>query len=74
MGKLYDLFGILNVTGQNCIDALASQIKDYEDAVLENVAKLNEIDYIVTRNLKDYEMSSVSVLPPDKMIEVLENE
>ena len=74
MGKLYDLFGILNVTGKDCIDALASTIKDYEDAVLENVAKTNNIDYIVTRNIKDYEMGNVTVLLPKDLIEALEKE
>ena len=74
MSKLYDLFGILNVTGKDCVDALASTIKDYEDAVLENVAKTNDIDYIVTRNIKDYEMGTVAVLPPKDLIAVLEKE
>ena len=74
MGKLYDLFGILNVTGKDCIDALASTIKDYEDAVLEIVAKTNNIDYIVTRNIKDYEMGNVTVLLPKDLIEALEKE
>ena len=74
MAKLYDLFGILNVTGKDCVDALASSIKDYEDAVLETVAKSNGIDYIITRNLKDYEPGKVSVLPPGEIIAILGEE
>ena len=38
MEKLYSLTGILEVTANDCIDALASPISDYEDAVVERVA------------------------------------
>ena len=54
MSKLYSLIGILDVTAANCVEALASPISDYEDAVLEKVASSKEMDYIVTRNRKDY--------------------
>ena len=50
MGKLYSLIGILEVTANDCMDALASAISDYEDAVVEKVASRKEMDYIVTRN------------------------
>ena len=38
MGKLYSLTGILEVTADDCRDALASASSDYEDAVVEKVA------------------------------------
>ena len=34
MGKLYSLAGILEVTGNDCLEALASPISEYEDAVV----------------------------------------
>ena len=37
------------------MDALASAISDYEDAVVEKVASRKDMDYIVTRNIKDYQ-------------------
>lgn len=52
MGKLYSLIGILDVTGADCMDALASPMSDYEDAVAERVAAGAEVDYIVTRKYK----------------------
>ena len=71
MGKLYSLINILEVTGTDCIEALASQIKDYEDAVVERVASRKEMDYIVTRNIKDYQDGSVKVILPDDFIELM---
>lgn len=74
MGKLYSLTGILEVTGSDCVDALASPITDYEDAVVERVAANAEIDYIVTRNVKDFQKGMVKVILPGEFIAVMERE
>ena len=68
MGKLYSLIGILEVTGTDCVEALATKIKDYEDAVVERVASRKEMDYIVTRNIKDYQNGNVKIILPDDFI------
>lgn len=68
MSKLYQLFGILDVTAKDCQDALASDMKDYEDAVISCCAKRNQMDCIVTRNIKDYERSRIKALLPDEFI------
>ena len=41
MGKLYSLTGILEVTVDDCMDALSSSISDYEDAVVERWSQGN---------------------------------
>lgn len=74
MGKLYSLIGILDVTAANCVEALASPINDYEDAVVEKVASSKEIDYIVTRNIKDYQEGTVRVILPDDFIGMMAEE
>lgn len=74
MSKLYSLIGILDVTAANCVEALASPISDYEDAVVEKVAASKEMDYIVTRNIKDYQEGTVKVILPDDLISMLEEE
>lgn len=74
MGKLYSLTGILEVTGSDCVDALASPITDYEDAVVERVAANAEMDYFVTRNVKDFQKGMVKVILPGEFIAVMERE
>ena len=74
MGKLYSLTGILAVTGADCMDALASPVSDYEDAVVERVAAGAKVDYIVTRNIKDYKQGSVKIILPDDFIALMEEE
>lgn len=69
MEKLYSLFGILDVMKEDYIQALASSVKDYEDAVLCEVAARSGMDYLIMRNIKDYENSSVQAVLPDDFIE-----
>jgi nucleoside phosphorylase len=53
------------------MDALASEIKDYEDAVVACCAYRSQIDYIVTRNIKDYAASKVRAISPEKFVEII---
>ena len=74
MGKLFSLTGILEVKADDCIDALASSIHDYEDAVVEKVAHRNDMDYIVTRNIKDYQAGDTKIILPDDFVKLVEEE
>ena len=44
--------------------ALESEIKDFEDAVIESVAIIEGVDFIATRNLKDFKKSRVDPREP----------
>ena len=72
MSKLYSLVGILEVKEEECIDALVSSITDYEDAVVEQVARRSGVECIVTRNQKDYEPGLTKVFLPDDFIQFME--
>lgn len=72
MGKLYSLIGILAVTGDECIDALASSVSDYEDAVMERAAARADMDYIITRNVRDFQQGIVKAIFTDDFIALME--
>lgn len=72
MGKLYSLVGILEVKEEDCVNALASPITDYEDAVIEQVARNFGVECIVSRNQKDYEPGLTKVFLPDDFIQFME--
>lgn len=74
MGKLYSLTGILEVTGNDCLEALASPIKDYEGSVVEKVASRKDMHYIVTRNIKDYQAGNTKIILPDDFVKLMEEE
>lgn len=71
MAKLYELFYILDVTSSDCPESLSSEIKDYEDAVVVNCANGNRMNYIVARNIRDYEHSKVRILLPDELLKIV---
>lgn len=69
--KLFSLFSVLDTTGDDCKKALFSPIKDYEDAIMVETAKKESVDYIVTRNIKDYSKSSIEVISPADFLKIL---
>lgn len=75
MESLKRLMGIVEVATINkktIIDALNSTFKDFEDA-LQNYAAQNEkeIKIIVTRNIKDYAASNLSVMTPEAYLKTI---
>ena len=70
MSKLYELFHILDVTSVDCQEALSSEVNDYEDAVLSCCAFRYQMDYIVTRNIKDYEKSKIRAILPKAFLSI----
>ena len=62
---------VLGIDGHAIREALYSEMNDFEDAIQASAANFERIDYIVTRNLKDYKNSKVPALSPDKLLELL---
>ena len=69
---LFNLFSVLDTTELDCKKAILSPVNDYEDAIMVETALRSGMDFIVTRNLKDYEKSSVQArLPADFLHEII---
>lgn len=51
--------------------ALNLSWRDFEDAVQYSVAKSNEMDYIITRNIEDFSGSEVAVVTPEDFCRIL---
>lgn len=64
--KLLSFMKIADITESDCLGAVFSGTNDLEDEVQMEMAKRMSLDYIVTRNIKDYQKSSVpAILPKD---------
>lgn len=74
LSKLFVLFQLLDTTSIDCRKAISSEIGDYEDAIMAETALRSEMDYIVTRNVKDYARSSVTVYEISAFLKLLETE
>ena len=72
--KLMDIVDIALINRETVLDALNSEFKDFEDA-LQNFSAQNgrEIQVIVTRNVKDYKTSSLSVMTPKTYLKIILN-
>lgn len=52
--------------------SLLSKHKDFEDAIqIVAAGSVTAIDFIVTRNLKDFKDAEIKVLPPDEVMAYL---
>lgn len=70
--QLLHLFEIAPVNRPVLERALQSRISDFEDAVLEQSARLVGAEAITTRNIRDFEKSSVIVFNPVDLIAAVE--
>ena len=68
INRILDIFSIISITEAILQEALDSRIKDYEDAVIESSSLKNQIDYIVSRNLKDFKNSRIKAISPKEYI------
>ena len=69
--QLLDLFEVAPVNRPVIEQALRSRIRDFEDAVLEQSARLVGADAISTRNMRDFEKSAVAVFDPAELVSVV---
>ena len=66
--RLLSLVDILSVGKSTVEKAVMSEFKDFEDALQNFCAAEADIPLIVTRNLKDYKKSSLSILSPKEFL------
>jgi predicted nucleic acid-binding protein len=66
---LLTIIEILVIDKNSIIIALNSDFKDFEDALQNYSAELNEkIDIIITRNTKDYKKSKLPIMNPEDFL------
>lgn len=65
---------IIDVSKEIINKSLKSDFRDFEDAIQYNCAKsLNKIDFIVTRDTKDFKTSSLPILTPKEAVALIES-
>ena len=69
--KLNQHLQILPVTEKEIQHALSPSHQDFEDSIQIFTALTGNIDYIVTRNIKDFKKSPVKIKTPDQLLQLL---
>jgi hypothetical protein len=74
LAELNEWTDIIDVTKDIIKKSIKSDFKDFEDAIQYNCAKsLNKIDFIVTRDTKDFKSSSLPILTTKEAVSLVES-
>ncbi len=72
--KLMTLVNILNADNKIVTNALNSNFKDFKDALqYYSCTENTKIDYIITRNSKDFRESKIPVYSPESFLKIFQN-
>jgi predicted nucleic acid-binding protein len=68
---LIDLIQVVNIIGidkEIVVEAIESDMKDFEDAIQSFAAEYNELEFIVTRNVNDFIGSNIEAIEPKELL------
>jgi len=69
--RILQIFNPATVTDRDIYQALELEWEDFEDSVQFIVGKGLSVDYIVTRNIKDFAFSSIEAVTPEQFIQTV---
>lgn len=67
-----DFLKVVAVTPEDTATALSLKWRDFENCLLACVAKKAGVDYIVTRNVADFDRSPVTAITPAQLFDELD--
>ena len=70
--SIMDLFGVIDTTGEDLLEAVNGPVKDFEDGVMSETAARAGMDIIVTRNIKDYKKAKIKAALPSDFLALLD--
>ena len=68
--RLTELFIFADVLSNDVLTALSSELVDFEDAIVETIAVRGKMNYILTRNIKDFDRSKVKAITPGEYLKI----
>lgn len=64
-------FEIVSLTERILESSFKSKLPDFEDAIQFYCAKEAEVDFIITRNKKDFRQKEITVAKPEELLKEL---
>ena len=68
IGKILEIVKICSVTNAEVLTSFQKKAKDFEDCLVAVCAKSINCDYIVTRNIKDFEEFDIPAIAPADLL------
>ncbi len=72
--KAFEVITPVGLSGEDAVRAARLKWSDYEDCLVSICADKAKADYLITRDKKGFERSSVPVLSPGEWLEMMERE
>jgi predicted nucleic acid-binding protein len=72
--KILEVISVATITGNNIYQALDLGWNDFEDSVQYVVGESIATDYIVTRNVNDFDNSTIKIVTPEQFLNILGEE
>lgn len=69
--SLVSILDVCDVTKEDILQAFASEMADYEDALQAQCASKSDTQYVITRNTKDFANSPIKAIEPHKFLALL---
>ena len=66
-------FNVIEINENILNKSLYSEIDDYEDAVIEVSAHEKNVDYILTKNIRDFRKSVIKAITPEELLAILKS-
>lgn len=66
--SLLNIFTTIPVTEKILRDSLDSPINDFEDAVVEVSSMKKKVDFIITRDMSDFDLTRIKTLTPSQFL------
>lgn len=68
------IFPVIGITSKNVEEAVLNRYKDFEDDIHTSIAAENNVDYLVTRNKKDFRSEKFKVVNAEEFLKKIETE
>ncbi len=66
------IFSVPGISLKNVKEAVSNKFKDFEDDVHSSIAAENNVDYLITRNKKDFRNDKFKVLDAEEFLRIIE--
>lgn len=71
ISNLLQFTDVIGIDREIIIDSLSSKFTDFEDAIQSIASSYNNIDYIITRNTKDFSDSVIKAISPSDFLNLI---
>ena len=68
ISNLIQLIDVIGIDEAIILESLATKVTDFEDAIQSTASSFNNIDFIITRNVKDFKNSEIKALTPIELL------